>query len=750
MGSTSFTNPYAIEVIRMKENELVSGILNTEDLLDVLISYGVLQPDSRALMSSISAREEKNSRMLNTLISRGERACRIFFYPCLKRVEPDLYQHMRTYVGGVNEGIRDARRQLIGYLLEKDKQGLVKNSKPNKELTPERIQPNSVTNKAISSTEEINQIPKSESEHDAILKAISSGDLYLLQELLEGLDVNTALSSTDTLLHLAAEHGKEAIVYFLLREGAKLNLKDREGRTALHRASERGHTAVALALAKAGADIHATDHTSKTPLHLAAQNGHESTVKALVHEEKKSLKNQTTVLHMAATEDDATLAQVLLRNGAIVDTRDGRRKTALYHAVRHGNEKTATVLLKAGAQVDSVIVDAAFELNRKSLLSLFLKYVQKSMSQNEITSALFKAVRRNLDGVVAALLDHGADVNSCNELGYTPMLLAAELGNAEAFKVLVSKKARLDERLPNQISGLHLAIQSGSVQIVKILLDKGIDPNITGPKDQTPLHLSALHNQPALMALLLRVGAQINSVTQDGFTPLHLASQSGHTEAVAQLLEGKADIRVKDKQGRTALHWAAAQGEVGIIQLLLDAGSDANATEKEKKTPLHLAAMEGHTKAVSALLAGKARIGAKDMDGCSPLHHTARNGKESTAGVLLASGKSKNVDDKNVWRRTPLHLAAEHGHELLVGLLLENGAKINSMDNNKDTPLHCACRDGHVGTVQTLINWTNGERANLQATNNVTKTALQVAEAEKTQAHQNICTLLKKKMFLVK
>uniref|UniRef100_A0A9J8DGY2 CARD- and ANK-containing Inflammasome Adaptor Protein n=1 Tax=Cyprinus carpio carpio TaxID=630221 RepID=A0A9J8DGY2_CYPCA len=750
MGSTSFTNPYAIEVIRTKKNELVSGISNTEDLLDLLISNGVLQPDSRALMSSISAREEKNSKMLNFLISRGERACRIFFYPCLKRVEPDLYQHMRTYVGGVNEGIRDARRQLIGYLLEKDKQGLVKYSKPNKELIPERIQPKSLTNKATSSTEQVKQTPKTESEHDAILKAVSSGDLYLLQELLKGLDVNTALLSTDTLLHLAAEHGKEAIVYFLLRQGVKLNLKDREGRTALHRASGRGHTAVALALAKAGADIHATDLMSKTPLHLAAQNGHENTVKVLVHEEKKSLKNQTTVLHMAATEDDATLAEVLLRNGTLVDTRDGQRKTALYHAVRQGNEKTAGVLLKAGAQVDSVIVDAAFELNRKSLLSLFLRYVQKSMSQNEITAALFKAVQKNLDEVVAALIDHGADVNSCNQLGYTPMLLAAELGNAEAFKVLVSKKARLDERLPNQISGLHLAVQSGSMQIAQILLDKGIDPNISGPKDQTPLHLSALHNQPALMALLLRVGAQINSITQDGFTALHLASQSGHTEAVAQLLEGKADIHVKDKQGRTALHWAAAQGEVGVIQLLLNSGSNTNATEKEKKTPLHLAAMEGHTRAVSVLLAGKAKVGAKDMDGCSPLHYAARNGKERAARVLLASGKSKIVDDKNVWRRTPLHLAAEHGHELLVGLLLETGAKINCLDNKKDTPLHCACRDGHVGTVQRLINWTNGERANLQATNNVNKTALQVAEADDTQAHQNICTLLKKKMFLAK
>ncbi len=170
---------------------------------------------------------------------------------------------------------------------------------------------------------------------------------------------------------------------------------------------------------------------------------------------------------MAAIEDGATLAEVLLRNNAFVDTRDGQRKTALYHAVRHGNEKTAAVLLKAGAQVDSVIVDAAFELNRKSLLSLFLRYVQKSMSQNEITAALFKAVRRNLDGVVAALIDHGADVNSCNELGYTHAS-SRRAGECWGLQSAGLKKARLDERLPNQISGLHLAIQSGSMHIAQV------------------------------------------------------------------------------------------------------------------------------------------------------------------------------------------------------------------------------------------------------------------------------------------
>lgn len=278
----------------------------------------------------------------------------------------------------------------------------------------------------------------------------------------------------------------------------------------------------------------------------------------------------------------------------------------------------------------------------------------------------------------------------------------------------------------------------------------GMDPNIIGSKEQMPLHLSALHNQAALMALLLHKGAQINAVTQDGFTALHLASQSGHKEVVALLLKRKADLHAQDRQARTALHWAAAQGDVGIIKLLLLAGSNANALEKDKKTPLHLAAMAGHTQTVSTLLTAKVKIAAKDMDGCTALHYAARNGHVGVADALLTPGRNKNVNERNVWRRTPLHLAAEHGQELVVVLLLERQAKINAIDNNKDTPLHCACRTGHLGTVQKLVNWTHGEKVNFQATNNVMKTPLQVAEAEDTVKHQSIVVLLKRKMFLIK
>ncbi|KAI4892557.1 hypothetical protein NFI96_024723 [Prochilodus magdalenae] len=752
MGSTKFTNPYAIEVIRTKKEELVGGISNTEDLLDLLVANGVLLPESRVLVSSITVQEERNSRMLSILVSRGERACRIFFYPCLKHAEPDLYQSMKSYVGGLNQNIKDTRRQLIGYLLEKDGQGKTKNVQGLK------VDP---SNKAVKykskETEETtlfeglqHSTVKAEDTSNAILKAVSTGDLSLLRELLKGTDINKRSSSSDTLLHIAAQHGQVAVINFLLCHGAKLDQRDQQGRIALHRAAEAGHTAASVALVKTGADIHAKDKASKTPQHLAAENGHENIIRALVDEEARSFKNQTTFLHMAALEDDSELAGILLRNGASVDVQDSQRKTPLFHAISCGNENTAAVLLQAGARVDFGIMEAAFDLNRKSVLSLLLRNIKNTLSQNEIQSVLFKAVKRNLDEAVAALIDSGVDVNVCDELGYTPLLLATELRNVEVFKVLISRKAQLDKKLPNQTSALHLAIQSGSMPITQILLDKGMDPNSIGPKDLTPLHLSALHSQPALMALLLRKGAQVNAVAQDGLTALHFASQCGHTETVAQLLEGKADVHIRDKQGRTALHWAANQGEAGIIKLLLFAGADANPAEKEKKTPLHLAAMAGHTDAVSTLLAGKAKCGAKDMDGCSALHYAAGNGHRSVAGALLASGRNKNVDDRNVWRRTPLHLAAEHGQELLVDMLLEKQAKINAIDNNKDTPLHSACRAGHLGTVQRLLDWTQGQRANLQATNNVKKTALQVAEAEGTLSHQSITTLLKKKMFLIK
>ncbi|KAM4629266.1 CARD- and ANK-domain containing inflammasome adapter protein [Polymixia lowei] len=752
-----------MDVIKAKKRDLVYGISHTENLLDLLVTEGVITAAKRSSVLIITTRKEQNSRILDILVAKGERACRKFFHPCLMLTEPDLYRRIKAYVGGVNESIRDTRRQLIGYLLERDEEGLGKIS--HQTVTQK-------TNKLFANKESKSSKPQKE-EHgpDPILKTechkpaqnkpgniyniiASGGELSLLEELLRDVDTNTVNSFNETLLHIAAEHGHLSIIDLLLHRGARLDLRDSEGRTALHRAANRGHTGVVRALIKAGAPIYALDMQAKTPIHLAAKNEHLNSVKVLVKEESKCSKNQThdSFLHTAATEDDWRLAELLLQSGAAVDTRDSQKKTALFHAVTGNNEKCVSVLLGAGAKVDDAVVNEAIKLNNGSVLRLLL--ARGALSVEALGSALFSAVRQNQDRVLTALVDSGADVNMNDKLGYTPLLLSAELGHTEAFRALAAKQARLDATLPNLSSALHLAVHSGSVPIVQALLEKGLDPNTTGPKAHTTLHLAARRNTSGLVGLLLKAGAQANAETQDGLTPLHIASQQGHAESVTQLLQGKADLGARDRQGRTALHLAVStEGESRVVDLLLSAGANPNTTDKEKKTALHLAAMEGKVDALMSLLSHKGRGGAKDMDGSTPLHYAAASGHYAVVTALLRALKKKEIDERNVWRKTPLHAAAEKGHDGVAELLLGAGAKINAIDNSKDTPLHCAARSGHQEVVRRLLSWGQagqGKKANLQATNNVGKSPLQVAEGGDTPGHEDTATLLKRKMFLIR
>ncbi|KAM4722950.1 CARD- and ANK-domain containing inflammasome adapter protein-like [Rhinophrynus dorsalis] len=760
--STSlFTNPYAIEVLKTKKQELVEGIKNTDNLLNWLVDNGILSPEKKMAMSYYKTRTEKNARLLDILLSKGERSCRLFFFPCLKQIEPSLYNSVKKYVSRVNDSVGDGRRQLVGYLLERDKDGYQtpiqeKPVKPTQiESLPRKVKA-PVEKSKVQQKEKKITLPEITKEtkgiappHVSVFDAVTKGDLSILEKILRGSDINAVNSSGETLLHIAAAYGHVPVIEYLINKGAKIDAKDKKNRTPLHRAAENGHSEAVRVLLQAGANIYSLDNDSLTPLHLASQNNHQTVIKMLLQEEGRRYRNRHNFLHMAADKDDSKLVQLLLKNGALVDATDEKKQTALFHAVCRGHEKTVKELLEGGASIDSSIIDAAFSTNNESVFGLLLQY-SKGLSPDTMISAMFKAVKMNLYGIINALIDKGTDVNATNDIQYTPLLLAAELGKADSAQALIEKGAHLDVRTPNNNTALHLAVQGGDVPITKLLIRKGLNINITGPGDQTPLHVAAFHNKCELADVLIEAGANVNAVTKELVTPLHIASQRGNLDVVLTLIEHKANVNAKDKQSRTPLHLAAEEGRADLVQLLLNNKSDPNAPEKDKKTPLHVAAIEGHVEVVETMLKDQARFSAKDMDGCTPLHYAAITGSTDIVKALLRKGKNKNVDDKNVWRKTPLHLAAEHGHSDLVNLLLQSGASINALDNNRDTPLHCACKAGHLSSVQTLVSWAQGEKPNLQATNSLKKTPLQVAETGNTDSHQHIVTLLKKKMLIIK
>lgn len=751
-SSSLFTNPYAIEVLTTKKQELVEGINDPDHLLNWLIDNGIFTPEKKMVMSFYRTRTEKNSRVLDILISQGERACRLFFYPCLKQVEPKLYSKMRKYVSEVNESIGDARRQLVGYLLEKDKVWFENSSEKHQEKK------DSLTRKkqerAIKKKEKETQLsraakPRKDHSDVGIFDAVAKGYLSELEKTLKDNDINALNSSSETLLHVAAANGHLAIMEYLISQGAKIDVKDKKGRTPLHRAAEKGHDDAVKVLLRCGAYMYSLDTEGKTPLHLAAQNNHSHILKMLLKEEARSYRNQHNFLHMAALKDESSLAKMLLKAGAFVDGKDERGQTALSYAVSQGSENTTKVLLEAGASVDSNMAKRAFNSNHPSIFKTLLEY-SKDLSSDIMESALFKAVQKNLHGIVAALIDRGTGINTYNEMQYTPLLLACETGKAESAEVLIEKGANFGIKTPASDTALHLAVQAGAASIANLLLRKGMEVNLMNQADETPLHVAALHNKGALVGLLVNAGAKINAVTKEFVTPLHIATQRGNTEVAQQLLLHKANVNVKDKQSKSPLHFAAERGDRAMVEMLLNANADPNAQDKEKKTPLHTAVMRGHLSIVKVLLAKKGRFGAKDMDGCTPMHYAAIKGNTEIVKILLTSGKNKNIDDRNIWRKTTLHIAAEYGHSDLINLLLSYGAAINALDSSKDTPLHCACKAGHFNAADSLINWSQGEKANLLAANSLKKTPLQVAEFNKTENQAQIVTLLKKKMLITK
>ena len=72
----------------------------------------------------------------------------------------------------------------------------------------------------------------------------------------------------DTPLHSAARFGNADTVTDLLKAGANIEAKDKNGETPLHSAVISNNAETVTALLNAGADIESRDNDGATPLHV--------------------------------------------------------------------------------------------------------------------------------------------------------------------------------------------------------------------------------------------------------------------------------------------------------------------------------------------------------------------------------------------------------------------------------------------------------------------------------------------------
>jgi ankyrin repeat protein len=186
-------------------------------------------------------------------------------------------------------------------------------------------------------------------------------------------------------------------------------------------------------------------------------------------------------------------------------------------------------------------------------------------------ATFFEKIRSSHSQAVKLFLLAGMNSNAKNEIGETPLIVAAALGSDEIVGILLENGAQVNDKDKRQsATALHAATMRGKVSTVRILLQKGADINAKGHDDLTPLMVAALAVNVELVKLLIDSGADLESKDKThGVTALHIAALKGNLNMTKILLDKGANPNAKSNDGRTPLDLARAKKQKNLEELLL-------------------------------------------------------------------------------------------------------------------------------------------------------------------------------------
>jgi len=349
-------------------------------------------------------------------------------------------------------------------------------------------------------------------------------------------------------------------------------------------------------------------------------------------------------------------------------------------------------------------------------------------------TALHIACAKWDSNAVDFLINKGAEKNSPDAFGYTPLMYAVIHNKSEIVKTLVNKH-NVD---------IYIRDKHGckAARYLSAESNKSMAAFFQGKKIVRAEPLASASAGGASAGGGSSAGAGSVAPLKVRFAE-PVATQVAQSKIGQRVKERMAEyglhsgnLKEQDKEGYTALHLAAYKGRLDDVNLFITAGADPNSMANNRWTPL-FSAVYGRDKAILQKLidSGGKDLSRKDGDGWAPLHHAAYYDLVEVAEVLLANGAEKDAPDiENSW--SPLHHAAYNDSEQVAKVLLSRGANFNIKDKDGDTPLHVAADKGNTRTLNTLLK----SGADSFITNNKGYTVLKVAKLGK---HSECIALLR-------
>lgn len=378
-------------------------------------------------------------------------------------------------------------------------------------------------------------------------------------------------------------------------------------------------------------------------------------------------------LHDAAARGDVVQVLALLKTDpGLIKTRISYGQTQITFA------QTALHMAKTAAVAEALLAAGA---------------ERESKNAGGYTPLHSAAWAGNIE-VVNCLLTKGANPNCTNGMQQTPLHSAAVMGHAEVVSALLAAKANPNVLDLETYTPLHKATQgNGFPDVAKRLLEGGADANIRTVKGQTALDLALVAKKPAVALAIIAAAPNLNLNTRDfstGNTALLSAITLGQFDVAGKLLEAGADPALADYHGETALHLAAQQGNAALVALLMTKGADANALDYMGTPPLLLVK---NPQVIDILLEKGANPKKGDYTGRTLLHTAARSNKPLVIS-LLAHGADINAAD--CMGATPLSFAMMNNNWEIAAFLIAQGARTDIRIPDRVSPFQVALSGGEA------------------------------------------------------
>lgn len=243
--------------------------------------------------------------------------------------------------------------------------------------------------------------------------------------------------------------------------------------------------------------------------------------------------SKTELLYKAVDAGDLKAVQALVASGADVNgVYKGKYDWDVYPmiitAAGNGSLDVFRFLVEHGAKLDAkgyagnYPIHIAADKGRIFIVKYLVERPGAGAEQLRLRNGigdtpLHCAASGGSVAVVDYLLDHGADIETRDDQGKTPLYESAFL-HVEGLQELLARGARAEVVANDGTTPLHNAAKWGYPEIVDALLEQGLDPEARD---------------------------------HDGWTPLHYAAAEGSMRAIGALIDRGVDPGLKDKQGRT-------------------------------------------------------------------------------------------------------------------------------------------------------------------------------------------------------